>query len=121
MSLPCAGGTAAGYFDFFHDLSEPAIEAHVAAHQAKHESNVEIRYRGGALGHALRHPGHRPPPDGREASPRTASAFTSVNFQRLRQAKAAYDPKNFFRINHNIAVAAQVAVPAGVSSRENVG
>jgi hypothetical protein len=33
----------------------------------------------------------------------TKSAFTAENYSRLVQAKRAWDPDNFFRLNHNIS------------------
>jgi FAD/FMN-containing dehydrogenase len=33
---------------------------------------------------------------------RTATAYTEANYRRLRRVKAAYDPENFFHVNHNI-------------------
>ncbi|GIH08042.1 FAD-linked oxidase [Rhizocola hellebori] len=140
------GGTAARYFDFFRDLPDPAIAALTQAHRTGEVSNVEVRHWGGALG---RGDGPAARPEARLsviadtavpsmcqtlrrygmggtflnflADPsRVATAFTPVNFRRLQQVKAAYDPDNFFRINHNIAPAALVGVPAGVSSAGNV-
>jgi hypothetical protein len=34
---------------------------------------------------------------------KTRTAFTAVNYARLVQAKRAWDPDNFFRLNHNIS------------------
>jgi hypothetical protein len=34
---------------------------------------------------------------------RTKSAFTAENYSRLVQAKRAWDPGNFFHLNHNIS------------------
>jgi FAD/FMN-containing dehydrogenase len=33
---------------------------------------------------------------------RTASAYTVEDYRQLRQVKRAYDPDNFFHLNHNI-------------------
>jgi FAD/FMN-containing dehydrogenase len=141
------GGTAARFFDFFRDLPDPAISALIEAHETGAVSNVEVRHWGGALG---RGDGPAARPDTRLsvivdtdlpsitqtlrkygmggtflnflADPtRIATAFTPINFRRLRQVKAAYDPDNFFRINQNIAPPAVGTLPAGVSSAGNVG
>jgi hypothetical protein len=40
---------------------------------------------------------------------RTATAYTPDNHARLRTVKAAYDPDNLFRVNHNITP----AIPLG--------
>ncbi|HWM22469.1 MAG TPA: FAD-binding oxidoreductase [Ilumatobacteraceae bacterium] len=45
------------------------------------------------------------------ASVRTA--FTAETFQRLRDIKTEYDPRNMFRINHNIPPQTRSALPAG--------
>jgi FAD/FMN-containing dehydrogenase len=33
---------------------------------------------------------------------RTATAYTEDDYTRLREVKRAYDPDNFFHLNHNI-------------------
>jgi hypothetical protein len=45
---------------------------------------------------------------------RIRSAFTPSDFSRLAAVKAAYDPTNLFRINHNI-------VPEGTDSEHSGG
>lgn len=121
------GGTAARYFDYVPALSDPAIEAILAIPQ----SNVEIRHWGGAIARGTGPAGHRDAPftvivdtpgvsEGLRpfgtggtflnflSDPsRVETAFTAANLARLRQVKAAYDPGNFFRVNHNIMPAAQ--------------
>jgi FAD/FMN-containing dehydrogenase len=40
---------------------------------------------------------------------RVATAFTAENLSRLRQVKAAYDPDNVFRLNHNVRPAVRTS------------
>ena len=109
-------------------------------------SNVEIRHWGGAMANAPADAGpvgHRSVPfsvivDGHEpglpealrpyaiggsflnflADPaRTPTAYTVENFRRLRQVKAAYDPDNLFRVNHNIPPAPTVGARESADTR----
>ena len=43
---------------------------------------------------------------------RTETAYTAHNYRLLREVKKAYDPDNFFRINHNIPPAGRPEVEA---------
>jgi FAD/FMN-containing dehydrogenase len=118
------GGTAARYLDLFRELPSPAIDALVRSAA----SNVEIRHWGGAMARGDGPAAHRSMPfsvivDAVEPAmidalrpygnggtflnflgdtTRTASAFTPANYTGLRRVKAAYDPDNVFRVNHNI-------------------
>jgi FAD/FMN-containing dehydrogenase len=118
------GGTAARYLDLFRELPSPAIDALVRSEA----SNVEIRHWGGAMARGDGPAAHRTmpfsvivdavEPDVVDAlrpygnggsflnflndTTRTAAAFTPANYTSLRRIKAAYDPENVFRINHNI-------------------
>lgn len=47
-----------------------------------------------------RHPGFLGPADA--TARRTREAYDPVVYERLRSAKALYDPENRFRVNHNI-------------------
>ncbi|HEX6685647.1 MAG TPA: FAD-binding protein [Candidatus Limnocylindrales bacterium] len=116
------GGTPARYMDYLPALSDPAIAAILAVEA----SNVEIRHWGGAIARGTGPAGHRDAPftaivdtpgvsEGLRpfgiggtflnflADPsRVDTAYTAANLARLREIKAAYDPTNFFRVNHNI-------------------
>jgi FAD/FMN-containing dehydrogenase len=126
------GGTPARYLDLFPTLPDAAIEALVAEHERPGSaSTVEIRHWGGAMARPARDAGpvgHRTAQfsvivDAAVPSltatlrrfgiggsflnflaDRTATptAYTEANYRRLRQVKAAYDPDNFFQVNHNI-------------------
>ncbi len=123
------GGTAARYLNLFPALSPRVVDALVDA--SAHANTIEIRHWGGAMarpGATAGPTGHRATPYSvivdtevpglaerlRPAGTggsflnfladpaRTGSAFTPANYARLREIKAAYDPDNFFHLNHNI-------------------
>lgn len=109
------GGTAARHLDLLDELPEFDV-------LLKLDATVEIRHWGGAMNHGETPVGHRDaqyslivdqevpelPSTGRTflnflADPaRTATSYTVENYKRLREIKRAYDPDNFFRLNHNI-------------------
>jgi FAD/FMN-containing dehydrogenase len=130
------GGVGAKHQDFFHHLTESDIATIIAAHQ-ENGTTVEVRHWGGAIatagpdagpaGHrdapfsvTLDNPGsHLPTGIGavfynflRDPF-RVDAAFTSENLRRLREVKRAYDPTNFFHVNHNITPASTSAALAG--------
>jgi FAD/FMN-containing dehydrogenase len=126
------GGTAARHLDFHHELPDGLIGLLVGAHEhTASVVNVEFRHWGGAIsrpGPEAGPAGHRAAqfsvivdaPDATVAQrlpaygiggsflnflndpSRTSSAYTTSNYTRLRGVKRAYDPENFFRVNHNI-------------------
>jgi FAD/FMN-containing dehydrogenase len=116
------GGTAARYMDMLPSLPDGALKSLLSVDA----SNVEIRHWGGAIASGEAPAGHRSAqfsviidtpelPESLRAfgiggsflnfladPARVPSAYTAVNFQRLREVKATWDPFNFFRVNHNI-------------------
>ena len=128
-------GVAPRSFDLFRQLPDPVISTIVAAVSRADSpaSAVEIRHWGGAMAKPAGDAGpvgHRDVPfsiivDGPadvaaalrpyatggsflnflHAPAHIESAYTAENYQRLRAVKAAYDPANIFRLNHNIAPA----------------
>ncbi|MEJ3742857.1 FAD-binding oxidoreductase [Actinomycetes bacterium KLBMP 9797] len=119
------------------DAALEALDAAHAAPESP-ISTVEIRHWGGAMarpGADAGPVGHRDAPFSvivdaavpaltRQLSPhgiggsflnfladpaRVATAYTAANYQRLREVKAAYDPDNVFRVNHNVRPAREVA------------
>jgi FAD/FMN-containing dehydrogenase len=123
------GGTPARYLDYLPSLPDAAISEILSLGA----SNVEIRHWGGAIDRGDGPAGHRHCPftvivdtpgvsEGLRpfgiggaflnflSDPsRVGSAFTPANLRRLRGIKAAYDPSNFFHVNHNIAPATESA------------
>ena len=132
------GGVPARHQDFFRSLGDRDIATAIAAHE-ENGTTVEIRHWGGAIssttggpaGHrdapfsiTLENPGNHLPtgigatfynflrdPD------RVDSAFTPANLNRLRRIKRAYDPSNFFHVNHNIAPATDDSTPMDARPR----
>lgn len=119
------GGTPAKYLDLVDDLSDDLIQTLTTLDG---EPTVEIRHWGGAMANGTGPAGHRTAPfslivDQDVAEPlrphhtgrtflnfladptKAETAFTPENYQRLREVKTAYDPDNFFHLNHNIASA----------------
>jgi FAD/FMN-containing dehydrogenase len=119
------GGTPARYLDLVDTLPDDLIERLVELPDA----TVEIRHWGGAMAHpgpGAGPVGHREATysviidqeipqladvlrtTGRTfvnflADPsRTATAYAKADYRRLREVKRAYDPDNFFHLNHNI-------------------
>ena len=122
------GGTAARHLDLVDELPDALIDR-VAGLTDESAPTVEIRHWGGAMAHpgpGAGPVGHRAAPysviidqdvpelidvlrpTGRTflnflADPaRAASAYTVEDYRRLRDVKRAYDPDNFFHLNHNI-------------------
>lgn len=122
------GGTPARYLDLVDTLPDDLIDQ-LAELDAVDGPTVEIRHWGGAMAHpgpGAGPVGHRDAtfsliidrevPElaavlrttGRTfvnflADPgRTATAYAPADLQRLREVKRAYDPTNFFHLNHNI-------------------
>jgi FAD/FMN-containing dehydrogenase len=122
------GGTPARYLDLVDSLPDDLIER-FAGLAGEGAPTVEIRHWGGAMAHpgpGAGPVGHRGATysviidqevpqladvlrtTGRTfvnflADPaRTASAYSDDDHTRLRKVKRAYDPDNFFRLNHNI-------------------
>jgi FAD/FMN-containing dehydrogenase len=122
------GGTAARHLDLVDELPDDLIDR-LARLTDESAPTVEIRHWGGAMAHpgpGAGPVGHRAAPysviidqdvpelidvlrpTGRTflnflADPaRAASAYTVEDYRRLRDVKRAYDPDNFFHLNHNI-------------------
>jgi FAD/FMN-containing dehydrogenase len=125
------GGTAARYLDLVDELPDDLIDGltRLADTEDKPAPTVEIRHWGGAMAHpgpGAGPVGHRAAPysliidqdvpeladllrtSGRTflnflGDPsRTESAYAVEDYRRLREVKRAYDPDNFFHLNHNI-------------------
>ncbi|MEW1841908.1 FAD-binding oxidoreductase [Nonomuraea angiospora] len=121
------GGTPNRHMDMFETVPDEVIGTLVRA--AEHAQTVEIRHWGGAMARPGQDAGpvsHRGtklsvivdtvvPGLAEELRPyanggtflnfladpaRTAAAFTSGDFRRLREVKRAYDPDGFFRVGH---------------------
>ena len=120
------GGTGARYLDLVNELPDAVIDVLTGLAAELDGPTVEIRHWGGAMAREGGPTGHRSASfsliidqdrpglaealrsTGRTflnflADPaRTASAYTAGNYERLREVKRAYDPENFFHLNHNI-------------------
>ncbi|MBO0870849.1 MAG: FAD-binding protein [Micromonosporaceae bacterium] len=133
------GGVRALHQDFFHRLTDSDIATIIAAHR-ENGTTVEVRHWGGAIAAAVPDAG----PAGHRSTPfsvtldnpgshlptgigavfynflgdpsRVDDAFTTQNLGRLREVKRAYDPTNFFHINHNITPAPAAAALAAVTT-----
>lgn len=123
------GGIAPRRFETFRTLSGPVIQTALSLVSDPEVEELEVRHWGGAMRRSVgRGPvGHRNVPfsiavngtpsaaDGlaqyatggaflnflKDPS-RTASAYTTANWRRLRELKRTYDPTNLFGLNHNI-------------------
>ncbi|GIH15996.1 FAD-dependent oxidoreductase [Rugosimonospora africana] len=133
------GGISPRYQDFFQHLTDGDIATIVAAHR-ENGTTVEIRHWGGAIATAAADAG----PAGHRGAPfsvtldnpgsnlptgigavfynflcdpsRVEDAFTRENLRRLQGVKRAYDPTNFFHVNHNITPAPTPAALAGTTT-----
>ena len=126
------GGTPPRRLELLNGLPDALIEPLVSAVAEERVSTIELRHWAGAMAHGDGPVGHRGAPlsliaDVDDATlsdelapwatggsflnflsdtSRTATAYTSENYARLREVKAEWDPDNLFSFGHNIRPAA---------------